>query len=1152
MTKDIDNATLRLAIHDPLQLPEKDFLNTFVARHTILKRLTRHVRDNTDAQLLQHRLIFGQRGMGKTSLLRRLAISVKDDPSLSNHWIPLNFREEQYNIGKLDHFWLNCADALADWCEKQGDAESAQQLDMAIGTGKNPYEIIQKTIQKYNRRLLLLVDNLNLILDSLTAPDQWALREKLQAENAPLMIACTPSHVPQLADRKGAFYDFFAMDDLKPMTPAEMGECLTRLARTRGEPGARVLEDMRRYPERIRVMHTLCGGNPRTLVLIYQVLETIVSSEPEEKDRMGQLLEGVLENATPLYKARTEELPQQQRRIIDAIALGWDPMHSSTISEKTGLAPSSLSPQLKRLLNDGFLRQVPLGPKRKGYQLAERFYNIWYLMRHGTRRNRLRLSWLSSFLATYYSDDELRSQARQFISRGNSGRSLYGEALMHAIEDVPLRNAMRHELTRSLIGWDKRSIRDLVPGEDYEPKLLNQAERQAKLLAGLRKKGMDDDKARQFTLMVAKSVSVDTAEKQMLADRADQLSEKEITEATKVFKKEKQELDSFLGREAAQALRQVFADGKLTSLDDAEGALAALAYSESQALLDAFLMMGVFKDAATEKLGRVADACAVTQPSKAGAWNNLGILLKDHLKRYEESEQAFRKAIEIDPKHPYPWNNLGNLLMDHLKRYEESERAYRKAIEIDPKFAAPWNNIGNLLKNHLKQYDECERAFRKAIEIDPKNAYPWNGLGNLMQDHLKRYEESERAYLNAIEIDPNFPDPWHGLGNLMMNHLKRYEESEQAFRKAIEVDPKYTSSWNNLGNLLMNHLKQYEESERAFRKAIEVDPKYASSWNNLGILMQDHFKRYDASEQAYLKAIEIDPKYAYTWNNLGNLLQDHLKRYYESERAYLKAIEIDPKNAYPWNGLGNLLMNHLKRYEESEQAFRKAIEVDPKYASSWNNLGILLKNHLKRYNESEQAFRKAIEIAPKDAYPWIDLGNLMQDHLKRYDESEKAYLKAEEIDPKDQVPKSNRAWLALKLGRLQQAKELAEDITIPYPGKELLLAGCDLLEGNPGSCCDILEPVLEENPAALWTMYQDDLLRITRLVKKHHFEEVFLERLRRKQLHMRLEPYVAAAEAYFSGHERLLRLNPEARSVAEPLYDWLVSEDNPVLDKNRL
>lgn len=42
--------------------------------------------------------------MGKTSLLRRLAIGVRDDPDLSAVLLPLTFREEQYNVHNLRVF----------------------------------------------------------------------------------------------------------------------------------------------------------------------------------------------------------------------------------------------------------------------------------------------------------------------------------------------------------------------------------------------------------------------------------------------------------------------------------------------------------------------------------------------------------------------------------------------------------------------------------------------------------------------------------------------------------------------------------------------------------------------------------------------------------------------------------------------------------------------------------------------------------------------------------------------------------------------------------------------------------------------------------------------------------------------------------------
>ena len=85
-----------------------------------LQRLLQRLVEIRPGGLAQHHLILGQRGMGKTSLLRRLALAIRDDPALSAVLLPLCFREEQYNVHNLRIFWGNCLDALADWFEKAG------------------------------------------------------------------------------------------------------------------------------------------------------------------------------------------------------------------------------------------------------------------------------------------------------------------------------------------------------------------------------------------------------------------------------------------------------------------------------------------------------------------------------------------------------------------------------------------------------------------------------------------------------------------------------------------------------------------------------------------------------------------------------------------------------------------------------------------------------------------------------------------------------------------------------------------------------------------------------------------------------------------------------------------------------------------------
>ena len=55
-----------------------------------------------------------------------------------------------------------------------------------------------------------------------------------------------------------------------------------------------------------------------------------------------------------------------------------------------------------------------------GHQLVERFLNIWYLMRHGTRRNKQKMRWLVAFLSNFYSRSDLAGIADRKRSYGEA------------------------------------------------------------------------------------------------------------------------------------------------------------------------------------------------------------------------------------------------------------------------------------------------------------------------------------------------------------------------------------------------------------------------------------------------------------------------------------------------------------------------------------------------------------------------------------------------------------------------------------------------------------------------------------------------------------------------------------------------------------
>src|ERR1700728_3757857 len=160
---------LTTSIFNPALLSKEDLVRGFLGREDLLQRLLDDMRRVRPGSPPQHQLVMGQRGLGKTTLLRRLAFAIEDDPQLSAVWLPLVFPEEQYNVKDLADFWLNCADALSDALDRTGREDEAKALDQKVE--KVPVDKQQRSqaaltllIEEADRLqlgLVLLVDNLD-------------------------------------------------------------------------------------------------------------------------------------------------------------------------------------------------------------------------------------------------------------------------------------------------------------------------------------------------------------------------------------------------------------------------------------------------------------------------------------------------------------------------------------------------------------------------------------------------------------------------------------------------------------------------------------------------------------------------------------------------------------------------------------------------------------------------------------------------------------------------------------------------------------------------------------------------------------------------------------------------------------------------------
>lgn len=475
-----------VAVYNPDLLSKDELIRLFVARQPLLDRLLGDIR-REGSGAVQHHLLIGRRGMGKTTLLRRLAHAIDDDPALAAIWLPLTFPEEQYNVGHLSDFWLNCLDALGDRLERRGQTEHLGDLDDDIAriTELTPEKARQEAAlahleamaRRLDRRFVLLVDNVDLILDRVKA-DEWALRAALSTAPWLLLIGATSVGVESTYQYEAAFYDFFRVHALKGLDEPETFGLLRRLAETFDAPHVARLLDAE--PGRIRTLRLLAGGNPRTLVLLFSLLSQGIEGNVRTD------LERLLDHCTPLYKARFEAMAAQQQQVVDAMAVHWHPITAGDLATRLRMDVNAVSSQLNRLVRDGVVEKVAIHESRRaGFQVAERFFNIWYLMR-ASRRVRKHLVWLVEFLRLMYAPNTLAAMAAKHLddqpgddSEGKLHHAEYALALANVVQDTGLRYSLESQGLR-LLAWDprlRRQLSEMLDLDGDDAPLKNRAER---------------------------------------------------------------------------------------------------------------------------------------------------------------------------------------------------------------------------------------------------------------------------------------------------------------------------------------------------------------------------------------------------------------------------------------------------------------------------------------------------------------------------------------------------------------------------------------------------------------------------------------------------------------------------------------------------
>ena len=379
--------------YNPGFLSDDEIVALFCVRNAEFESLLESLHAS-DGNSNVHSLVIGPRGSGKTHLLLRVAAELRRDASLSEFY-PIVFPEESYEVATVGEFWLECLNHLAEQAP-EGERANLRLSYSDLRTTRDDRDLAGRCLGtildfagRHAKRLLLVVENLNMLFADIADPDAgWRLRHTLQTEPRIVLLGSATSRFDEIDHPDHALYDLFRVVTLPAL---ETEDCDTLWSVLSGQP---------KGSQQIRPLQILTGGNPR-LISVLAGFEKTYSF----KDLMSNLFDLVDEH-TEYFKSHIEALPSQERRVYLALARLWKPATAKEVASQARVNVNKCSAQLGRLVDRGAVSIEDGAKRRRTYYVAERMYNIYYLLRRPGAESHV-VDALVRFMAIYYSPDEL-------------------------------------------------------------------------------------------------------------------------------------------------------------------------------------------------------------------------------------------------------------------------------------------------------------------------------------------------------------------------------------------------------------------------------------------------------------------------------------------------------------------------------------------------------------------------------------------------------------------------------------------------------------------------------------------------------------------------------------------------------------------------
>ena len=309
-----------------------------------------------------------------------------------------------------------------------------------------------------------------------------------------------------------------------------------------------------------------------------------------------------------------------------------------------------------------------------------------------------------------------------------------------------------------------------------------------------------------------------------------------------------------------------------------------------------------------------------------------GTVLNIQKQLYDDALLSAEKAVQTNPENAEAWFYWGWLNAEQKKDYSLMNEAFDKALALNPAMKVYFNGTNVSAQNAIENYRGSLYAnnFNSAVKLIPEAQQMEKG-----DLQTKKFEQALEKLSIAQQVSPERAETYRpmALTYMYLGDTTKAESAVEEMLSHSEGDEENTYMAGEIYSMIGKTDKAFD----LFSKVIEMNPQNSKAYQKLGII-ESNRKNWDEANNYYQKAMEMDPDNADLAFNIAVSYYNQTKLK-EAIPFFLKSLEAEPDNENTVEVVGRSYVA-AQMFDDALPFLEDAVDRFPENATLWEYLAM--------------------------------------------------------------------------------------------------------------------------------------------------------------------------------------------------------------------